>query len=498
MSQTYGQIQSSLQAAIIATLPEDSEGDNWVYVEDFSDTYVIYYSNGETLQDDYTTDADGNITLAGKPEPVKPVTTYVPVSEAKAFASSVIERGLRIGRRSSGEAEQRMEATLLRLSPPAPPKPVIVKSEPLTYERHGPVSYFADLLLNHKYPHANERLQRHAQEMRVIAEERNQRAWRSIRAGEFETRIEPNRTDGYGGYFAPPLWMNELFATAVRPGRVLAGLIPHFDLPMGISSVNIPIIGTGTRTQHVADLEGVPDQDITDTAGSSTVATITGEADVALQMLEQSPAGAMIDFVLLKDMLEDYDRDLETQLLLGPGSAYQALLGVVNADTVVSYTDSSPTASKMWSYFGEMAAGIGDNRLLPPEVYLMRTARWSWLQTQEDTAGRPFGVPTPFFLGADDQTPDPAGGLISWPVFLDDAIPANLGTGQNQDLVICMRPTDLVLLEGQPQTNVYREVLSGSLGVRVQFHNRVAAITNRYPSGIYCLEGTGMVVPSGF
>ena len=229
----------------------------------------------------------------------------------------------------------------------------VVRSEPLTYERHGQHSYFADLIGSNQSAVARERLQRHAQEMEVISEERNQRAWRDIRTGGFEYRVEPNRTDGYGGYFTIPLWMNELFATAVRPGRVLAGLIPHFDLPQGCSSINLPIIGTGTRTQHVNDTMGVPDVDITDTAGSSTVVTIAGQADVALQMLEQSPAGAMIDFVLLKDLLEDYDRDLEAQLLMGGGSALNELLGVVNADTVITYTDGS-------------AHGSGDVDLLRP------------------------------------------------------------------------------------------------------------------------------------
>jgi hypothetical protein len=152
----------------------------------------------------------------------------------------------------------------------------------------------------------------------------------------------------------------------------------------------------------------------------------------------------------------------------------------------------------MWAYFGQAAAQIGDNRLLPPECHLMRTSRWSWLTTSEDTASRPFGLSSPFFLGSDAATPNPVGGLISWPVFASDAISATQGTGANQDSIISLRPRDMILLEGQPVTNVFREALSGSLGARIQFHNRVAAITSRYPTGISVIGGTGCVVQSSF
>ncbi len=375
---------------------------------------------------------------------------------------------------------------------------VVVNAEPLTYHEHAPHSYFRDLVVQDWSDEARARQRRHAEEMDVITRERDQRAWRSLWAGELEYRVEPNRTDGQGGYFSPPLWLNELFATAKRPGRVLAGLMQHFDLPAGASSVNLPIISTGTQTEPVEDNQAQPDQDVVDAAGSSTVVTISGEVEAALQLLEQSPPGAHLDSAFFKDLTEDFDYKLEIQLLNGSGSANNQILGVVQADNPITYTSGSPTAGGMWTYFGQAAAQLGDNRQMPPEAWLMRTARWSWLTTAEDTQGRPFGLSSPFFLGSDEKTPDPAGGLVSWPVFLDDAIPATLGAGGNQDQVICLRPTDLMLFESNPVTAVMREPLSGQIGVRIQLHCRVAAITNRYPGGIYVLGGSGFVVQSGF
>jgi hypothetical protein len=377
---------------------------------------------------------------------------------------------------------------------------ILVRSEPLTYHRHAQDrSYFRDLVLSRHDRRAEDRLRRHAEEMRVIREERNRRAMRGLREGEFEYRVEPNRTDGYGGYFSPPLWMNEFFATAKRPGRVLAGLMPKFDLPDGVGSINLPILTTGTLTAPAQDPAAIVSQEFQDAAGTSNVATLTGQADVALQSLEQSPAGASLDWALLKDMAEDYDRDLETQVLIGSGAGNSQLLGVVNVAgrNAITYTSGLPTASAMWPYFGQAAAQIGDNRDLPPECFLMRTARWAWLGSSEDSQNRPLGLSSPFFIGNDDSTPDPAGGLISWPAFLSDAIPATLGAGGNQDEILCLRPTDLILLEGQPQTAIMREPLSGNLGVRIQLHTRVAALTARYPSGISVISGTGLVVQAG-
>jgi hypothetical protein len=371
-----------------------------------------------------------------------------------------------------------------------------VKSEPLTYRRDARVSYFKDLLIS--TPDGNERLARHRQEMDVIGKERDDRAWRALRAGEFETRVEPDRTDGTGGYFSPPLWLNQLFTTAKRPGRVLAGLIPGtFPLPAGVSQINLPILTTGTINQSTPDLAGVPDQDIVDAAGSSAVATFSGEANVALQLLEQSPAGAMLDWAIFMDLAQAYDFSLETQLLYGLGSAAQQLSGVVPAAGVaVTYTDASPTGPKMWPYLAQAAAQLGDARLLPPEVWLMRTARWAWLAGSETTTGAPIVI-SPFFLGSDPDMPDPISGVMGWPVFLDDAISATLGAGGNQDQVIPIRPSDLLLFESTPQTAVIREPGSGSLSVKIQMHSYAAAIT-RYTQGVATIGGTGFVVQSGY
>jgi hypothetical protein len=76
---------------------------------------------------------------------------------------------------------------------------VEVKNEPLTYERErlDGVSFFRDLLdaeaKGDRY--ALERLGRHRVEMDVVREGRNRASRAAMRAGGFETRTEPSRTE---------------------------------------------------------------------------------------------------------------------------------------------------------------------------------------------------------------------------------------------------------------------------------------------------------------
>lgn len=379
---------------------------------------------------------------------------------------------------------------------------VEVRSEPLTYRQDTRHSYFRDLLFRNEDDGARSRLERHGQEMAQVQEYRDAGARRRFAAEGIEYRVEPSTIQGQGGYFTPPLWLIQQFATANRPGRVLSGLIPtQFTLPAGVSSINVPVVTTGTTVGPTPDNGTVPDTDLVDAAGTSDVVMLSGDGDVAVQLLEQSPAGAHLDWAFYKDLSEAYDADLEAQLLNGTGQANQQLQGAANVTNIISvtFTSAGPTGVLMWPALGQVFAQIGDGRMLPPEVWLARSARWAWFMGQESTTQNlPFGVLSPFFLGDTPNTPDPVGAWFGLPVFLDDAILANLGATANQDQIFCLRPSDMVLFEGTPHTDCFREPGSGNLMARLQFRNYAAAVTNRRPAGIGVVGGTGMVVQSGY
>lgn len=499
---TYGQKKDALQGALKVMLAGDaSDGDYcWCYVDDWTDSWVVYDSDDGQFQINYSMDESGAVTFSGEPVPVFEITTYAPVVESELGAHGPREhRGMFDARSIRMALDARGNGSA----------PAVIKSEPLTYHEHAPHSFYRDLILTDRVQGAGERLARHRQEMDVLAKEREARAWQNLREARvdgkgFEYRVTPNSsTAGQGAYLAPPEWLNELFAPAKRPGRVLANRIAlTFDLPSGTSNINVPILTTGTSTAvQPAQNSGVTDTDILDAAGSSLVVAIVGNADIPLQMLEQSPVGATVDALLFKDMTADYDSQLEGQMLYGAGSASNQILGLWNVTNIgsITYTDASPTGKALYPYLGQMAAKIGNQRSATPEIWMMRTARWAWLTFSEDSSLRPLEFPT---LNGEDNPMCP-GAPGGWPAWLNDQIPATITTagvitGGANDSIIACKPSDLVFLEGQMQTSVMRDPLSGTLGVRLQLHNSIAFISNRYPSGTCRITGTGMATVSGW
>ena len=287
----------------------------------------------------------------------------------------------------------------------------------------------------------------------------------------FETRLNPNPTDGQGGYFAPPLWLIDQFATGKRPGRTLPNLIAEagnaFPLPSGTQSLNIPVIKTptGDTTAPQEPDSANSETDDVDGCQTSPVVTVSGTQDVALQLLEQSPPGAHLDWALFKDLTESYDADLNYQTLYGTGTngQFTGIGTAVTSATIVTYTDASPTFSEMYPYIGQAMATVGDNRLMPPQAWLMRTARWAWIGTSEDNSQRPMSPPKHApALEPDDAKSTPIGSMLGLPVYVTDSVSASLGSTSNQDEIFVCRPSDLMLFEGTPTTSVHLEVLSGT------------------------------------
>ncbi|WP_395659144.1 hypothetical protein [Nocardioides sp.] len=160
------------------------------------------------------------------------------------------------------------------------------------YARGNGASYFRDLVISTMpsepgFCDAQRRLQDHAQ---VIARAANDlpdefRATGERRAAGTETRTNPNRTDGQGGYFVPPLWLVDEYVDLLRNGRATADRCTVRPLPPGTDSINLPKVATGTATGvQTADAGSVSSTDLTDTSVTAPVRTIAGQQDVAIQL----------------------------------------------------------------------------------------------------------------------------------------------------------------------------------------------------------------------
>ena len=404
---------------------------------------------------------------------------------------------------------------------------VEVVSEPKTYERDSGHSYFLDLArmqLNRGdgdggVAEAIERLRRHGTEIETEMPKR-ERARRQAaerdrdaldrdlkvrgRGTAFEKRVNPNRTDGQGGYFVPPLWLVDEYIDLPRFGRTFANTVRNMTLPPGTDSVNVPKVATGTATGvQTADAAAVTSQDLTDTFVSAPVRTIAGQQDVAIQLLDQSPVG--FDEIVFADLIADYNQKLDTQCWSGSGSSGQ-LKGVLNVSGInaVTYTSTTPTLPEMYTPFMQALSLSATKRKMMPSAVFLTPSRWFWMASQLDSQNRPFILPetnapfNPLALQTGGDVEGPVGRVLNFPLLADGNIPANLGAGTNEDRVATLRTSDLYLWEGSMRTRTLQEVLSGTLQVRFQVYNYAAFMPDRRPETISVISGTGLVAPTGF
>ncbi len=340
-------------------------------------------------------------------------------------------------------------------------------------------------------------------------------------ANPFEYRVEPNLAQGDGGYFVPPLWLPDEFIPQLVAHLVAAGLCRQLDLPPGTDSINIPKISTGTAVGYQqANNAGVLTQDWTDTSVQANVKTIAGESDVALQLLEQSPHG-LVDEVITMNLMQQYNAFKDQQVLAGDGLNTAQLngghlLGLYpftnwsGMNTIV-YTASSPAPYTFPQVLGAMASQVSRNRF-DAEGYkvVMHGRRWFWYSTGLDGNDRPLGETMAggrFNIAAALQSGLQAEGLVGTlpfladvPCYIDNNVPTtdssdSAGAG-TADVAYAGLWDDAWLFEGDLRTNVYREVLSSSLGVRFQIYN-YAAFLVRYGQSFAGAYGTGFSAPAG-
>jgi HK97 family phage major capsid protein len=377
-----------------------------------------------------------------------------------------------------------------------------------TYRRGGGHSYFQDLAISRTQPtpDVNERLARHASQMdqALASGEVEKRApqWSTAATAGTEYRVNPSRVDGQGGYFVPPLWLIDEYVDYARAGRATADLMHKIPLPPGTDSINLPRFATPTATGiQTADAAAVTSVDMTDDFITAPVRTIAGQQDVAMQLLDQSPAG--YDEIVFKDLQADYNMRLDLQVLTGTGATgqLQGILGVTGINAI-TFTNASPTLPLLWPSLLQAASRVANGVFQPPDAIAMTASRWYWAGGQLDTTNRPLVTGDGPFNAFGAVNPRAAqnavGSLGGLPAIADANIPANNGTGVNEDRIIIAKWGELYLYESTPRIRVLQEVLSGTLQVRFQLYNYVAALPQRRPKAISIVSGTGLVAPAGY
>lgn len=350
----------------------------------------------------------------------------------------------------------------------------------------------------------------------------------------FEMRVEPNLAQGQGGFFVPPLWLVDEYIPGLRPHRVVASLMRNMPLPPGTSSINIPKLSTLTQVGYQQmNNSGLPSRDFTDSAVTANVKTMGGFEDVAIQELELSP-GNIVDEVITTDLVADHDRFVDSELIAGDGLNAASLngghlIGIYNSSgtysnngslsgggwsgtNTVTYTDGSPSPSHLANgVFGPMWSKIATNRfaagLANDMAFVTHPSRNTWYSAGLDVNGRPLGETLnggPFNTQARIEAGLPAEGLATTLPYLSDApvyITGNVpttdttGGGTSQDIAIGGLWNDAWLFESELRTDVFREVLSGSLGVRFRLFG-YKAFAVRYGQSFAVATGSGFARPA--
>ena len=383
-----------------------------------------------------------------------------------------------------------------------------VLSEPLVYQRHGEHSWARDLAFgsdesHEQYRDARERLERHGRQIDALPRET-----RTNPDAEMEMRLNPNTETGHGGEFAPPAWINKYFATARRADQVVQRLVAdlgqEFDMPQGVSSINLPRLTQGTLVNDQTPGGPTDEVEVETAAVKAQSQMYTGMSDWSIQTLEQSPSTASLDFVVFKDMSESLDAELELDFITGRGEAQWEALGMLNTTGIGLINYATLEAKTIFETIGKANAKVGIERKRPPTAVFMSTARLQYLATVPITSEQ-----RPLLLTDNVGNAFPMASMAGIPIYVNDAIPRTwkqLSTstpggwivGGEEEPMISARVDGFMLWHSPLQTRVLKGVQSSSLGVRFQLWRTTASMLHRYPSAITAIIGSGTKVNAGW
>lgn len=361
-----------------------------------------------------------------------------------------------------------------------------------TYARGGPHSYFRDLV-------QAQVLGERSSIERLVTSDREQIAARSL-----------TTVAGGVGEFVPPLWLINEYIALARAGRVIADQVRNQPLPSGTNVINLPKILTGTAVaEQTTQNTAVQNTDATSTSIAANVATIAGQQVISLQLLEQTPIGLNIDEILLADLAADYATKLDVFVINNNAAGKLGILNVASLNAV-TFTSASPTVPLVYSKVADAIQRIATLRFMPAQKIFMHPRRWAWFLASLDTSNRPLVVPTTNLgpnnamiaganvgaIGGAGSEQGPVGTLQGLPVWQDPSIPINLGAGTNEDRIIVARTDDIILFEGNPRAEAFREPLAANLSILLRFYNYAALHASRYPGSISVIAGTGLVTPT--
>lgn len=380
---------------------------------------------------------------------------------------------------------------------------------PTTNARDG-VSFFADAYRSQFAMDraAGERLNRHADEVRIDQPE------------QFERAVT---TSSFAGLVVPQ-YLTDLVAPVLRFGRPLANASQRHQLPDRGMSLIIPRGTTGSTTAVQANQNtAVSNTDIVNADLTVPVVTVAGQQDVARQALER---GTMIDAFVYGDLARAHAANVDNQIINGTGAAGQ-VLGIVNTAGIGAATafGAAPSITNVGlKVAGQITAVTSAGAGIWAKCLVMHPRRWGWYLGQVDSTGRPVvtansvanfnavaTVTQPGQISADAGGTDGINGYqfvgmhsSGLPVLTDLNVPITVGTNV-EDLIFASDLFEYHLWEegtGAPTELKFEQTTGGSLTTKLVVYSYIAFTAGRYPAatgkvgGLDTVATQGLVAPS--
>jgi len=350
------------------------------------------------------------------------------------------------------------------------------------YERKGPHQFLYDLFNSQirNAPDATERLARH-------------------QAYEMEKRALTTTT--FGGLI-PPNYLLDMYAKALRNGRVFADQVNHQEMPETGMSIIIPRLTTGlTAAIQSSENATVATQDIVESDLTVNIRTIAGYSPVSRQALERAQYN---EAILMEDLIARYNQTLDVQCINGDGTGVN-MLGVLQTSGIK--TSAATGSSNLPAVYANIAdviqqinAAVGGLGYVADKI-IMHPRRWGSFVAAVDTTNRPIlgisGLPA-FNIDAQGDSAGYGfvGNLQGLAVYVDANVPTNLGGGTNEDAIIVTASQVVHLWERpeDPITLAFEQQAGTSLQVQLVAYGYAAFSAGRYPAASG--KVTGLVPPT--
>ena len=409
------------------------------------------------------------------------------VAEAKSRLDAAIETADKADQRvKDAEASQRAREKYKKLPDDGAGTDIAVRvNEPDMYTRENQ-RFLGDLfrMQIRKDPGATERISKHHMyELERMPEKR------AIATGTL-------------GGLIPPQYLVDLYAKALRNGRVFADQCNRSDpLPDEGMSMIVPRLTQGTAAGvQATESTALTTQDVTELDLTVPVRTIGGYVPVSRQTLERA---SYSEAILFEDLIARYFAALDVDCLNGSGASGH-ILGLLQTSGLATSSASSATLTSVWPKIADVIqqinAAVGGLGYMADKIF-MHPRRWGWFESQLDSAGRPvFGI-----NGLPNYAPNaegeaagygPVGRIHGLPVFTDANIPTNFHTDEDAIIIIASNIVHLWERNEDPVTLSFEQQAGTSLQVQLIAYGYAAFTAGRYPAASGYVYGAGLTAPS--